>query len=86
MELNAYDGSLWRIERLQKFVRVVSTMTGLSEEQLDVLIENLHDHKGELIVHWKHGGCSPRMRLAFNDAWNVCGEYNVHHTLDGELP
>lgn len=85
MELLAYDGNLWRVERLQKLVRIVSTMTGLSQEQLGALIDSITDHKGELIVHWKHGDCSDRMRLAFRDAWNVCGEQNVHHSTTGAI-
>jgi hypothetical protein len=80
MELIAYDGNKWRVERLEKLVRVVSAMTGLSAAQLEALIDTICDQKGELIVQWKHEGCSDRMRLAFRDAWNVCGETNVHHS------
>lgn len=83
MELTAYDGNQWRVERLEKLVRIIIKMTGLSRVQLNALIDVIHDQKGELIVHWKHDGCTERMRLAFQDAWSECGETNVHHVPAG---
>lgn len=85
MELTAYDGNQWRVDRLEKLVRIVCKITGLTREQLGALIDSIHDHKGELLVHWKHQGCSARMQLAFKDAWSECGENNVHHIADGGL-
>lgn len=83
MELTAYDGNQWRVERLEKLVRIIIKMTGLSRVQLDALIDVIYDQKGELIIHWKHGDCTERMRLAFRDAWSECGETNVHHVPTG---
>lgn len=85
MELTVYDGNQWRVERLSKLVRIIIKITGLSRAQLDALIDEIHDHKGELIVHWKHDGCTERMQLAFKDAWSECGESNVHHSTTGEV-
>lgn len=82
MDLTAYDGNQWRIERLEKLLRIIGKITGLSRPQLDALIECLYDHKGELIVHWRHGECTERMQLAFKDAWGECGETNVHHSFE----
>jgi len=81
MRITAYDDAQWRIERLQKLLNTAVTTTGLSRTQLNAIIDEVRDHKGDLIVTWTHGECSDRMKLAFNDAWRLCGEYNVEHQM-----
>jgi hypothetical protein len=83
MRITAYDESQWRVERLQKMLKLAVTTTGLSMVQIYAIIEEVHDHKGELVVTWKHGDCTERMKLAFKDAWQMCGEHNVHHNGSG---
>lgn len=83
MQISAYDDALWRVERVQKAIRLACTILGCTKEQLDELINQAYDHKGELIVGWKHTH-TKHQEAAFQTAWELCGEYNVHHS-DGVL-
>ena len=83
MRITAYDETFWRVERLEKMLKLAITTTGLSRVQMNAVIDEVHDQKGELIITWKHGDCTERMKLAFKDAWSLCGEYNVHHNGTG---
>jgi len=85
MLITAYDDAQWRIERLEKMLKTAVTTTGLNKAQLQAVIDEVRDHKGELIITWKHGDCTERMKLAFTDAWKLCGEYNVHHNSSGDF-
>lgn len=83
MHFSAYDGAQHRVERLKKAAKIATAICGLSEDQANLLITRIHDHKGQLIVSWT---CLPteQQRLAFGVAWEQCKEpaANVSHVLD----
>lgn len=83
MKITAYDDTMWRVERLEKMLKLAVKTTGLTMVQIHAVIDEVHDHKGELIVTWKHGDCTEKMKLALKDAWQMCGEHNVHHNASG---
>lgn len=84
MDITAYDGNHWRVDRLHKAARIARLILGNSEEQLGALVKGMHDHKGELVVTWQHKH-TPQQELAFQAAWRECGENIVHHAIDGEF-
>ncbi len=84
MQISAYDNNLWRVERIQKAAKLACAIQGLTLDQLDVLVDEVKDHKGELVVKWKHQQ-TPQQEAAFQTAWEFCGEYIVHHETQGEM-
>lgn len=74
MLLGSNDSQLWRHERLEKVRRVASTILGMSESQLDLLIKGLHDYKGNLEVSWNVHAPTDHQKLAFRTAWEMSGE------------
>lgn len=71
MEIKAREQ--WRVERLQKTVRLASTILGMDEEQLKSLIHDVDDLQGHLQVFWRHPMTSTQIN-AFAAAWELCGE------------
>ena len=83
MNISAYDGNQWRVDRVKKAVRIACAILGMSEQQMAQIVDGIEDHKGELFISWKF----PQTRwqeLAFASAWRECGEYAVHHQPVGE--
>lgn len=80
MKLTAYDGNQWRIDRLIKARRIACAILGMDEPQMAMIVDEIEDHKGALVVRWKSKQ-TPWQELAFQAAWNECGEYAVHHVL-----
>lgn len=83
-ETTAYrqDEDPWRIVRLE---RVIGFITAINCQTL-ASIEKLHDHKGELSVHWRHHVGSYEMDCV-NLAWLSPvgdGGDNVRHLVDGQ--
>jgi hypothetical protein len=68
----------WRAKRLQKALRLASTIMGTSIGQLELLISELSDHNGRLGVVWNHDH-TPQQELAFKAAWAECGESVTSH-------
>lgn len=82
MELITERGESWRIDRLKKSADVFCTIVGISPQQLDLLVFELHDHKGTLQVYWVEPP-SKRFMDAFRDAWALCGETACEHYRPG---
>lgn len=82
MKIFVTDDNLWRMERASKALRIAGKILGISMEQFDLLINEIHDYKGTLEIHWKVTH-TPRQAQAFSDAWAECRENNVAHYLDG---
>lgn len=79
MEIRATEQ--WRKERIEKLLRVTSSMLGMDEEQLKALIHAIDDHQGTLHVNWRHL-MTPFQCHAFGTAWALCGEHKgrvEHH-------
>lgn len=87
MKYTAHRGESWRIDRLVKAADVFCTITGIARKQLDLLVDELMDHKGDLIVTWIETPSS-RFMHAFDDAWKLCGEQISWHRapdVNGEI-
>lgn len=80
MIVDALDRTLWRIERVQKAIKVACAILGISKEQLHDLVFRISDHKGTLRITWNHKW-TPRQEEAFRLAWELCGETEVQHDL-----
>lgn len=72
------DGSSHRFARLRKAVKIFTQIAGLTEQQAEMLINEVYDHKGELWVDWKIPP-SDAQRRAIESAWALCEESVVHH-------
>lgn len=78
MIVDAHDSTLWRIERLQKTIKVACAILGITKQQLEAMVYSIRDQKGELFVLWNHPW-TKRQEQAFQTAWELGGETNVHH-------
>lgn len=80
MKIFASRDEKWRIDRVQKAIRIATAMCGLSADQAEMLISEVADNKGILRVCWL---TDPTMiqRHAFSVAWEQCKEMacNVQH-------
>lgn len=63
----------WRTLRLQKAVRIASSILNMDQRQLEALIQEVEDVKGVLVVRWLHPMTDAQKR-AFGTAWELCGE------------
>lgn len=79
MNLIAYDGQRWRVERLEKAARLACAILSCTREQMDALVEELRDHRGALMIKWRHD-YTRAQENAFETAWRECGEVYVIHT------
>lgn len=71
-----HDNELWRIQRLQKAVKIARAILSLSQDQLSALVYKVHDEKGTLNVWFLHDWTIPQS-LAFQRAWELCGEEHI---------
>lgn len=78
MIVEAHDNNLWRIERVQKSLKVACAILGVTKPQLQALLYRVADQKGELHILWNHSW-TKQQEQAFQVAWELCGESNVHH-------
>lgn len=77
------DNNLWRMERVSKVLRIAGKILGISSEQFELLIDEVHDNKGQLTIHWKVPQ-TKRQAEAFTAAWEECKEHGpVLHFPDG---
>lgn len=68
---NAYDGQHWRIQRLEKALRIAQAILHFNDQQIDFMVKALHDDHGNMQVFWKHPP-TDRQRQAFRTAWDLC--------------
>ena len=73
MQLSNDANAAHRQGRLRKVRRLVSVLMGLTQEQIDRLVESLHDDHGMLTVTWLTAP-SFNSKRAFEAAWEECGE------------
>lgn len=81
MLISNYEDDSWRDKRIEKCLRIWTTIMGVNKEQAARLIYSLYDHKGALHVLW-HDEPTDRQKVAFSDAWRECCEYVVYHSTD----
>jgi hypothetical protein len=74
MKYTAFDGMLWRVERLQKATKLAAQISSLPLNHLEHLLHEVRDYKGSLEVVWNVDGQSPHQEKAFETAWEMCGE------------
>jgi hypothetical protein len=82
IEANRSETEGWRISRLKRALEAFCRVYGISNEQADLLIERIHDHKGNLSVMWVGGQKpTPEQVRAWAIAWEICGEpcENIDH-------
>ena len=82
MKISNYEDAKHRDDRLLKCARIAKAILFLSDEQADVLIDELHDYKGRLTVTWNYRPTQHQVE-AFRAAWELCGEpgVNTEHVL-----
>lgn len=82
IDANRSETEGWRISRLERALDAFCRVYGISNEQADLLIERIHDHKGNLSVMWMNGQKpTPEQIRAWNIAWEIAGEpgENIDH-------
>ncbi len=68
---NAYDGQQWRIQRLDKALRIAQAILHFNDQQIEFMVKALHDDHGNLQVFWKYPP-TERQKQAFRTAWDLC--------------
>lgn len=84
MRITAYDGAQWRVERLEKVLRIVGRIYDITRAQMDQIVDEVADDRGELHITWKHDHTYAQER-AFAIAWELCKELpsKVFHHIEG---
>lgn len=85
--LFATNGEKHRIERLRKALLIVREILSISEAQSSMLIDEVEDDKGRLIVRWVCDFTDGQI-AAFATAWKLVGESSeriIHLCGDQEL-
>lgn len=86
LRITNHENKLHRHERLLKARRLAAFQMGLSVSQLDRLIHEIKDDKGDLLVFWWDKP-TEKCKDAWGIAWHLCGEYecNVRHSVEGPI-
>lgn len=71
----AYDGQQWRIQRLEKALRIAQAILHYNDQQIDFMIGAVKDDRGNLQVFWKHPP-TQQQKQAFRTSWNLCNGTN----------
>ena len=84
MKYGGSDDSKSRIDRLEKVQRLASAILGLSNEQFEMLILEMYDHKGQLNVVWNNTKPTQMQKAAFSKSWELCAECptEVYHCVN----
>lgn len=78
IEYTSSDGTAHRFVRLRRAVRIFTQVAGLTDEQVELLINSVHDQKGELWIGWRLAPSEAQKR-SIEAAWRLCEESVVHH-------
>lgn len=68
---NAYDGQQWRIQRLEKALRIAQAILHFNDQQIEFMVRALNDDHGNMQVFWKYPP-TERQKQAFRTAWDLC--------------
>jgi hypothetical protein len=79
MKIVVYDDQPFRTKRIEKALRIASAVLSITPEQADLLIAEIEDRRGDLIVKWNTWPITELQRHAFDTAWRECGEHVVEH-------
>lgn len=82
MKYGSSDGDKSRINRLEKAAKLASAILGLSDEQMEMLVLEMYDYKGQLNVVWNKAKPTEMQKASFSKAWELCGEDQVFHSVD----
>ena len=66
-------GAEWRAVRIQKAIRLASMICDVSEDQLSILINEIEDDRGVLVIYWENQPTDTQRR-AFSKSWAECSE------------
>jgi len=79
LEFRVYDDQPFRTKRLEKALRIACAIMSVTEQQADMLINNMEDYRGTLLVRWNSWPITDHQRAAFEAAWRECDEHCVEH-------
>ena len=79
MNFVTHDDQPFRENRLKKALRIAAAVLSITPDQAELLICELEDHKGSLIVKWRTWPITDLQRHAFKTAWSECHEHDVEH-------
>lgn len=82
IDANRSETEGWRISRLYTALAWFCRVYGISKEQVELLVDQIYDHKGILSVMWIRGQKpTPEQIRAWAIAWEIAGEpgANVNH-------
>lgn len=81
MKFVAYDSQQWRVERLQKAVRLATAILGIGEDHMNAMVAKVEDRRGNLITYW-FAPPTDHMRNAFRTAWAECERKNWESQIE----
>lgn len=76
------DGMKTRMVRLEKARSIAEAILGLSQDQMDMLVLEMYDYKGQLNVVWNNTKPTEMQKAAFLKSWEMCGESDVYHCVN----
>lgn len=82
MKYGSNDGDKSRLVRLEKAKKLASAILGLSDAQIEMLVLEMYDYKGQLNVVWNKTKPTDMQKAALSKAWELCGEADVYHCVD----
>lgn len=84
IQFTSHDMAQHRADRLKKALRIAIEVAGITQAQAEMLIAEMRDQKGTLLVAWRIAP-SEQQKRAFDAAWGLCGEdqSSVTHRVAG---
>lgn len=86
MFLRVGDNTDFRLNRLEKCIRIAIAVLSITPGQARLLIDEVRDDKGNLTVQWIDWPITQLQRHAFAFAWSECGEdgSSVQHVMKSD--
>lgn len=78
------DESFWRLPRLKACFHIAEIIYEHKRGHAPTLLEWIHsmeDHKGELIVKWRHHDDELAPVMFMESAWNLLNECQIEHVM-----
>lgn len=81
MKFIAYDSQKWRVERLQKTVRLATAILGMGQDHMEAIVAKVEDQRGNLITYW-FTPPTAHQRNAFLTAWRESERRNWENEVE----